>query len=117
MEYAPPHRRDKKMKINFSELILHLGGNPVMTKEGDKDVELTLREVCVSSLLIEKQSDKPADGKEKFRRFRLADKIFGAKEPIAVPAEDVVLLKSLIPLLYGALIVGRAWDILERPEA
>jgi hypothetical protein len=57
------------------------------------------------------------EGKEKIRRFRLADRIYGAKEPIQLSAEDVVLLKEVTAKTYGPLITGRAWDLLEPPTA
>jgi hypothetical protein len=104
------------MKINFDLSIRDLAGDPIQTKEKDgTERDFTLRDVCVNAILAEPQdrNAKPLDGKEKVRRLRLADKIYGCKEPINLPAEDVATLKEQIAALYPIVTTGRAWAILE----
>jgi hypothetical protein len=112
------------MKIDFTATIDDLKGKPLPIQDGEVDDpetkqkrpvfrDFTLRDVCVNSLLLETRGGDAIDGKEKVRRFRLADKIFGAAESIVLPAEDIVLLKDQVAKAYGALVTARAWDLLE----
>ena len=98
--------------IDFTTTINDLKGKPLPLKEDDQERNFTLRDACVNALLVEQQGDK-LEGKEKIRRFRLADKIFGTAEPLNIKAEDTVLLKDLIAQAYGALVTARAWDLIE----
>ena len=104
------------MKIDFSKQIMDIAGKPIKMKDGEAERDFILRDVAVNAILTETQESAKSDGKEKVRRFRLADKIFGAAEPIALPAEDIVLLKDMIAKAYGALVTARAWDLIE-PQA
>lgn len=104
------------MKIDFSTRIRSIDGNPIkMDKAGQP--EFTLRDVAVKSLLTDGPEAAKLDGVEKFRRFRLADRIFGAAEPISLTAEEVTLPKELTGRTYGTLAAGRAWSILEGEDA
>jgi hypothetical protein len=101
------------MKIDFSTPIRGIDETIVkqMDKEGQPD--FTLREVAVNSLLTETKESAALDGMEKVRQFRMADRIYGCKEPIEVPDADRELLKALIGKIYGRIAVTRAWDILD----
>jgi hypothetical protein len=101
------------MKIDFSTPIRNLEGIGIKTKDGEKETDFTIREVSVNALLNETQESAKLDGKEKVKRFRLADKIWGCKEPITLQAEDIVLLKENIAKVYGTLITARAWEIMD----
>lgn len=93
--------------------ILGIDGTTVkqMDKEGQPD--FTLREVCVNSLLTETKESAALDGMEKVRQFRMADRIYGCKEPIEISDADILVLKGLIGKAYGRIAVTRAWDILD----
>ena len=94
------------MKVNFSAEITDLRGNPV--KDGDEN--LTLGAVACSAMLAVMSTDQNLPSAEKVRMFRLAQKAADGGE-VEVTAEDVVLLKDRIGTLYGALIVGRVYDL------
>lgn len=97
------------MKVDFREKLLSLKDIPL--KDGNE--ELTLGLVCINILLANLPSEKEIDGKEKFKRFKLAQKIDKADNKITINAEEVVLLKNLIGKAYSPLVVGRAYQILE----
>ena len=101
------------MKINFDSTITDLAGNPIQIDDKGVKRPCTLRDVCTNALLLETAKSQGIEGKEKVRRFRLADKIFGTKEPIQIEAEDIVLLKQLVAEAYAPLVTGRSWDLLE----
>jgi len=101
------------MKINFETPITGIDGKSIKVKSGEEESIFTLREVAVNALLVETQESAKLDGKEKVKRFRMADRIFGCKEPITFSAEDIVLLKDQIAKTYGTLVTARAWEILD----
>jgi hypothetical protein len=101
------------MKINFETPILGIDGEPIILKDKEGEPKFTIRDVAVNALLMESQESAKLDGKEKVKRFRLADRIFGCKEPIKMEAEEVALVKDQISKAYGTLVTARAWDILE----
>jgi len=119
------------VKIDLNEVIrdLRLKAIPTMDEnESGKESatrDLTLRDVCITALTMEKMTVTPdgrlfpaenPDGKEKFLRFQLANRIFGIKEPVIFSAEEIVMLKNRIAAIYGPVIMGRAWDLLDPKE-
>ena len=109
-----------KILIDFGKPILAFNGKPVRTKDADADGreierDFILRDVAVNAVLFEEQGEK-LDGMEKVRRARLADKIYGAKEPIKIDADDVKLIKTNIAKSYNIYTTGRAWELLDPSE-
>lgn len=99
------------MKIKFDQVLLDLNGDP-LKNQFKKDLDL--KEVCVMALLsntTEKDGEKE-DGNKKMSRFLLAEKIQKAKE-LGLRAEEIVLIKNLVTKLYGPLVVGRVFNLLE----
>lgn len=99
------------MKFNPSTAILDLNGEAIKTKQ---DSDLVMSEVCCNALLAEIQGEQ-ATGEEKLKKFLLAKRIHVATDQIDVTVEEAALLKRLIGKLYGALVSGQAWQILEGP--
>jgi len=102
-------KRRNYMKINFSVKLKNLKGEEI---KGDKGEALTLGDACTNALLFS-EKDERIEGKEKVRRFKLAHKIYGTKEPISVEAEDIVVIKDLVARVYTTLVAGQAWQLLE----
>jgi len=97
------------MKINFNVKLKDIDGKELK----HKDETITLYGVCTNALLFNEQKEKDIEGKEKVRRFKLAHKIYGTKEPISIEVEDVALIKELVAKIYSTLIVGQVWELLE----
>ncbi len=75
---------------------------------------MLLRDVCIEGICANTQQ---LDGMEKYRRGKLADKIFGAAEPIELPAEEIVKIKEAVGTAWpNPIVVMRAWDMLEGKE-
>lgn len=92
------------MKINIDAPITNLDGTQL--KEGDK--LLTLKDFITTSLLAESK-EQTAD--DKIKRFSLAVKVFNGEKELS--PEDVVLIKERIGEMYGALIVGKCYELLK----
>jgi len=100
------------MRVNFDAPITDLKG--VTLKDGENDV--TLASVACNALMASFPDEQSLDAKAKVRRFRLAEKaVDGGVQD--VDAEDVVELKKVLGKAFGPLVVGRAFDIIDPPEA
>ncbi|MCK7508935.1 MAG: hypothetical protein MZV70_36170 [Desulfobacterales bacterium] len=98
------------MKIDFSQKILTLSGEPMKTEQGE---DFSLRNAAVVALDAMTEDVKKLDAKDKYHRGALATRIYGAKEPIKVDVADVALLKEIIGKIYGPHIVHEAWNLLD----
>jgi len=97
------------MKINFNTELKTISGKEI---KGEDNKILTLGDVCTNALLTNFK-DENIEGKEKLRRFKLAQKIYGVKELVSIEAEDIVSIKDLVAKAYTTIVVGQAWELLE----
>lgn len=96
------------MKLNFSTAIRDLQDQPII--EGGNP--LTLGSIACNALLTVHQDEALLPAEEKVKRFRMAQAaVKGGEQDCAV--EDVASLKKLIGKLYGPLVVGRVFEIIE----
>ncbi len=95
------------MKIDFSKAIVGLDGE-VLTNKGE---DHNLGSVAVDALMLTISGDK-LNGKESFKRHRLATKIY-EKSNVDLSVEEIALLKKLIGNVFGPAVVGPAWNLLE----
>lgn len=97
------------MKRNFST---ELKGLQNARLEDEKGVAFTLGNVAVNALLGQYQ-DEQVGGDEKFKRFKLADRISvgGVQE---VSAEEIALIKRLVGKGFLPMFVGAVYDALEQ---
>lgn len=116
------------MKIDFTQKIKSLKGedlpsgpdveDPKDPKKKIKAPGLTLGDVSCNALLgTFKDEEGRIDGKEKLKRYRFADRIYGTKEKISLDSGEITLVKDLVAKLYSALVSGQAWEMLESGEA
>ena len=106
------------MKINFDSIIKNLRNEEMKSSIDGRDTPLTLKEISVNALLGDippTQGEKPDSGQQKLQKFKLAQKIDAGGE-IDLVAEDVSMIKERIGKAYSTLIVGRAYELLERPK-
>lgn len=97
------------MKINFNQLILDEQDRPI--KVADKP-DLTLKDICVNSLLSVQQDDKE---KEKFERFEIFQKIKNPSEEgfVELSTNEIVVIKKVIGIFQPPLLLGQAFNMLE----
>ncbi len=80
-----------------------------------RKVSLTIRKCCVDSLLATTEEDKKLTGEEKIKRFKLAESIQDT-DSVELNSEEVTLLKQRITLIFGVVVVGKAYELLD-PKA
>jgi len=96
----------------MGEKITDFEGNAITDPDG---TELTLRDVCIRALLMNHPDERNIKGEEKLRRYDLALKIQNQKTP-ELTTTEISNIKDLIGRAFAALIVGRAWHMLEGDE-
>ena len=97
------------MKIKMNQLLLD--ENDKSIKVIDKP-DLTLRDVCVHSLLSAQQEDKE---KEKFERYEVFQKI---KKPdkdgfVDLSTGEIQIIKKAIGIFQPPMLLGQAFYMLE----
>jgi len=103
------------MKIDFTKVLLDLEEKPILepeVKEGKVSGSrpLTLKSVCLNSLMGQFEDEKGLSGEEKIKRFLLAKKINEGGEELK--SEEIAEIKKLVSKAYATLIVGRVFEIL-----
>jgi hypothetical protein len=96
------------MKLDFSQIITDLKGEPI---KGSDDA-LTLGEVTSTTMIAIMPDDQSLTAEDKVKMFRIAQlAVKGGEQELKI--EDIGLLKKRIGKMYGALIVGRVFDLIE----
>ncbi|MCK4577943.1 MAG: hypothetical protein KAU50_04085, partial [Candidatus Marinimicrobia bacterium] len=73
---------------------------------------MTVRLAAIRALTASFRDEQNLAGDEKITRFHLALRITDEDKP-ELKAEGIVLIKTLVGKMYGPIIVGRMWTILE----
>jgi len=102
------------MKIDFDSVFKTMEGKDIPKVEG-KEEPFTLKDVCLSALMANFDDEKNLTGKDKIERYAIACKIRTGGECDLV-VEDITLLKNLVGKLFGVLVVGQAYPMLEGKE-
>jgi len=106
------------MKINLLSKILNLKGEPILTKEDGKEVDLILKYVCTEALMndIPKGQNQPLEsGREKMKRYKIAQKIEDNDE-VDLTVEEVKIIKDQVGQLYGTKVACPAIILLDPAE-
>jgi hypothetical protein len=98
------------VKIDFAQPIKGLDG---VALKGEDGKELTLAATCTNAVLANFQDEANLSGDDKVKRYDLALAIHASTEPLDLKVEDVALAKKLVAKLFGPLVVGQAWRLLE----
>lgn len=107
-------KRDKNKvypkEVDLNYVFVDLAGYPVprTTKNAD-DTEtppedFTLKDAIIEALTLPEPQNKAVDGKEKMRRWTLAQRIYNS-ESIMLSADEIVLIKDLVDKRFAAPLV------------
>jgi hypothetical protein len=108
------------VKVPVTTVLLDIEGIPLRDaaiRDTDGKVlrperDFTLRKACTEALQANGLAGDTLDGEERFRRYQLAVKIMSEDSP-DLSAEEITKLKRVIGLAFGAIVVGRAYEILD----
>ncbi len=109
------------MEINFDTVLLNLLGEELTQPEKEdssKQIPVFLKSISIDSLMgtLERTpNSKPETGVEKMKRYELAKRI-SKGGIIKVTAEEITLIKERIGLAYGTMVVGSAYNIIEKTK-
>ena len=98
--------------IDFTQVLTGLDSRPILNTDAKPPAAFTLGDVAVNALENQIDEDRNLAGSVKFDRDQLARKIYHAKAAI-LTAEEIALIKERIGKLYGPLIVGAAWPLID----
>ena len=98
------------MKLELDAVIKNIDETPIKV-DTDKEKILTLKDVCINSLLAMFDEEKHDDGTKKVSRFTLAMKLQGGDGDVTV--EEMATIKERIGKMYMTVIVGRAYALIE----
>lgn len=99
------------MKLNFNQQILNLDEKPLMNADGSP---VTMAYAAKEALLAIFPTEKEISGDEKFKRYQLAKKINSSSEECEISIEEAALIKKLVSMAYGANVVGRLYEMMEK---
>jgi len=112
------------MKINVTEQLEELDGTPMVTGKRvcqvcgqvvDEKEPMTVRLAATRALTAVYRDEQNLAGDEKVTRFHLALKIVDEDES-DLTAEDIVEIKKMVGKMYGPVVVGRVWSIVDPKE-
>lgn len=112
------------MEIDFTQQLIRLdNGEPLdiaiaacpMCRREVESKPATLRAICVDALLNQYEAERNLSGEEKMTRFNLAVRITNEDEP-ELRSEEVTLIKKVVAMMYGPLVMGQTWNMLDPQE-
>lgn len=98
------------MEIKLDRKFTGPEGNVITTEAGE---EITLQDVLTRSMLGDYPDETRLSGDEKYTRYQLGMKLNAAKDSIELTIEQLALCKSMVAKMYGVLVSGQSWDMLE----
>lgn len=101
------------MKFNMSQDLIGFNGESIKTSEKD-DSPVTLG-ASLAMACVNANPQKHQDGDAKLKIYRILQKV-GTKDAgeVELSAEEITLLKTLIGDMYGVVVVGAVYDMLEK---
>jgi hypothetical protein len=105
------------MKIDFSQLILSLEGQPTQYADtSGAQAPMTLKIAAVVALQAQFHGED-LSGIDKMKRFSIALKIFNATAPVLLKSDEIELVKQCVAKGWPISVVGRVWPMLDPAEA
>jgi hypothetical protein len=96
------------MKIKINEELKNINGESII--QGGLS-PMTLRDVCITSILSPIQED---DQKKKYEKYEIFKKLRDAKEEVILMTEEIAVIKNAIGKLQPPLIMGQCFELLEK---
>lgn len=100
--------------IDFSVEMKDFEGQFINTPDG---TPITIKRAAINALIAVYNDEPNLTGEDKIKRYSLAMRINNSSHTIELQSEEIAIIKKLIAKMYGPLIVGQAWEILEGKQA
>lgn len=98
------------MEILFNQQLVTLEDKAL---EDENNKPVTLKKIVLNALVATYPGEENLAGDEKLKRWELALKIKNEPDPVSLKAEEVTEIKKLIAKMYGTLVVGQAFKMLD----
>ena len=95
------------MKVKVNNQLNDVEGQPL---QGEKGRTLTMRDVCINSLLTPVQGD---DEKAKWEKYEIFKKLRDAKDEVELKLEELNVVKKAVGKIQSQLLMGQVWEMLE----
>lgn len=110
------------MKIDFAVQLKKDDGSlmfdEVLNKEKTDFIEsgtpFTLK-LAASKALLATIKDENADGEEKYKRFKIRERL-NEDDVVDLKTDEIAKIKTLIGKVYSPLVVGQCWELLEKEK-
>ena len=101
------------MKIDVTQVLHNLKGEPLyeINPETQEKEGITLRTILSGALL---NMPTETDGSKKAAAWVLAMKIYEAETTVEITTTECAELKNKVGKQYTPMIVGQAWNMLEK---
>ena len=101
------------MKINLNQTYLTLNGDPMLDEKGQP---FTLRNAAIRAYSGDFPDEPKPTAEEAHRRYHFSLDIRNAGDTIDVTIEQLARIKATITKMFGVVIAGQTWDMLEKTE-
>jgi hypothetical protein len=95
------------MKVKIDQVLQDVERQPIKSEKGKS---LTMRDVCINSLLTPTQGD---DEKVKWDKYEIYKKLRDAKGEVELKLEELNVLKKCVGKIQPPLLMGQVYDMLE----
>jgi hypothetical protein len=96
------------MKIKINEKLKGVDGKDIIT---GTNAAMTLKDVCISSILSPIQDD---DEKKKFEKYEIYKLLRDAKIEVTLTAEQIAVVKKAVGKFQPPLVMGQCFELLEK---
>ena len=98
------------MKINLEAKIKDITTGKII-KDGDNtDKDFTLKRAIVTATT---NAAEGSNAEAKYKLYELTQRVVKATNEIELSTEEIVSIKERIGALYGVVVVGQCYDLLE----
>ena len=99
------------MKVKINQKIMGVDGITPLSNIDKKNTDLTLKDVCINSLLSPVQGE---DRKKKIAKYEVYEKLRDAKIEVELTIEDLALIKECNGIFQPQLLLGQCDRMLEK---
>jgi hypothetical protein len=101
------------MKINLNQMYLTLNGDPMLDEKGK---QFTLRDAAIRAYSGDFPNEPKPTAEEAHKRYHFSLDIRNAGEMMDVTIEQLARIKETITKMFGIVIAGQTWDMLEKED-